>query len=764
MITNVSLKKNIDCRYKGGSLHQKISLFLSLLLFFTSYFSMVYSQSKIPEGLNYQAIARDDNGNPIANKQIVVEVNIMSENNNSIPAWQEIHRITTTETGFFSLVIGNGTPSYQCTYSNFNEIDWGAGNYSLKVRIDFGNKEFGNGLIDMGTAGLQSVPYAFISRRSFVADSAVNAGNKSLSEILNVDETSINNGQIINWNGTEWTVGDPIARTPTLSELIGTDEATLNTNDVIRWDGSHWDAGNLPNYLTNDGNTDLSDNWTISSANITLQSGYLQAGTLKSNKLQLSNTQPIVSISTDWNLSGGSASDFVLSTQAAIKNYIDNKTSYSAWITDGTNIYNTDDNIGIGTNNPQDKFHADVGHAGFLVTGNYDNGITPVATSGAGSRMAFYPGKAAFRAGGLESQPAYWDNNYIGLYSAAFGCDNRANGKYAIAMGSNNLSMNSNTFSCGKNNQAAGAGSFVAGHYNQANGAYSIATGYNNIADGEYSLVLGEESGANGYATIAGGLQSVASGRYSFAFGNNAKTSTNAEASFAFGKNTHTQGRYSAAFGNETQALTFTETAFGQYNTLYAINSPFNWDVNDRLFVIGNGTGATAALRSDALVVWKDGNVEIPGHVTCISLTETSDKRFKQNILPLSPVLTSVLRINGISYFWRDEEFPQKQFPAEKQIGFIAQDVENIFPELVHTNRFGEKSVDYAKFTVVLLEAIKEQQYRIEKLEAENQKLQQQSKEIEKLKKQMQKMNSTLQNLISEETKRSETNNSISKK
>ncbi len=753
MITNISIKKRKCCRLTTMNLQQKILLFLFLFLFVVSYSTIVYSQSKIPDGLNYQAIARDDNGNPIANKQIVVEVNIMSENNSSIPAWQEIHRVTTTETGFFSLVIGNGTPSYQCVYGDFNEIDWGSDNYSLKVRIDFGNEEFGNGLVDMGTAGLQSVPYAFLSRRSFVADSAINAGNKSLSEILNLDETTIENGQIINWNGTEWTVGDPIARTPTLSELIGADEATLNTNDIIRWDGSQWDAGNLPGYITSDGKTDLTDNWAISSANITLHSGYLQAEMLKGNNLQLSNTQPIVSISTDWNLSGTLASDFVLSTQAAVKKYIDDKTSYNAWTTEGSNIYNTGNNVGIGTSNPQDKFHAHVGHAGFLITGDFDNGITPITTSGTGSRMAFYPGKAALRAGGLESQPAYWDNNYIGLYSVAFGCDNRAEGKYAVAMGLNNLSMNSNSFTCGKNNQATGAGSFAIGHYNQADGAFSIATGYNNISDGEYALVLGEESAANGYATLAGGFQSVASGRYSLAFGNNAKTSTNAEASVAFGNSTYTQGRYSAAFGNGTQALTFTETAFGQYNTLYTINSPFNWNENDRLFVIGNGTGTAPAQRSDAFVVWKDGNVDIPGHITCTSLTETSDKRFKQNIKPISPVLTSLLRINGVSYFWRDKEFPQKQFPAEKQIGFIAQDIEKIFPELIHTNRLGEKSVDYAKFTVVLLEAIKEQQQKIEHLETENQKLQQQTSEIEKLKKQMQTINAMLENHISAQTK-----------
>lgn len=59
-------------------------------------------------------------------------------------------------------------------------------------------------------------------------------------------------------------------------------------------------------------------------------------------------------------------------------------------------------------------------------------------------------------------------------------------------------------------------------------------------------------------------------------------------------------------------------------------------------------------------------------------------------------------------YEWKLEEFPDQNFPAGRQIGFIAQDVDQIIPEVVHRDRDGYLSIDYARMTTVLVEAIKE--------------------------------------------------------
>ena len=56
-------------------------------------------------------------------------------------------------------------------------------------------------------------------------------------------------------------------------------------------------------------------------------------------------------------------------------------------------------------------------------------------------------------------------------------------------------------------------------------------------------------------------------------------------------------------------------------------------------------------------------------------------------------------------------------FEESEQFGFIAQEVEEILPGLVRTDSDGFKSIDYAKISVVLVEALKEQQKQIEELE-----------------------------------------------
>lgn len=82
------------------------------------------------------------------------------------------------------------------------------------------------------------------------------------------------------------------------------------------------------------------------------------------------------------------------------------------------------------------------------------------------------------------------------------------------------------------------------------------------------------------------------------------------------------------------------------------------------------------------------------------------------------------MKLNGVTYHWRTDEFPQKNFTDSLQIGVIAQEVEKIYPHLVFTDTDGYKSVDYSKLTPILLEAIKEQQQMIkmQQLELENQK------------------------------------------
>ncbi len=116
----------------------------------------------------------------------------------------------------------------------------------------------------------------------------------------------------------------------------------------------------------------------------------------------------------------------------------------------------------------------------------------------------------------------------------------------------------------------------------------------------------------------------------------------------------------------------------------------------------------------DILILHSSGNANLTGN-----LTQSSDIRYKTNIKAIPNALEKTLQLSGVNYIWEREKFPNKAFSKEKQIGVIAQTVEKWFPELVHTDEDGYKSVAYSKFTPILIEAIKEQQIQIEDLKTE---------------------------------------------
>jgi hypothetical protein len=139
----------------------------------------------------------------------------------------------------------------------------------------------------------------------------------------------------------------------------------------------------------------------------------------------------------------------------------------------------------------------------------------------------------------------------------------------------------------------------------------------------------------------------------------------------------------------------------------------------------GSGIYATSASGSAGYFA---GDVTYTG-----SLIHSSDARFKENVAPIPDALESVLRLRGVTFDWRRDRFPLQHFSASKGIGFIAQEVETVFPSLVSTDGDGFKGVDYAELTPILVEAIKAQQRRIADQEQRLADQQQQIADLKKL-------------------------------
>lgn len=95
---------------------------------------------------------------------------------------------------------------------------------------------------------------------------------------------------------------------------------------------------------------------------------------------------------------------------------------------------------------------------------------------------------------------------------------------------------------------------------------------------------------------------------------------------------------------------------------------------------------------------------------------QQSDRRLKKDIEALSDALSAILVLTPVRYNWRNEQYPERQFSRERQLGFIAQEVQDIVPEIVTQGSDGMLAIDYARLTPLLVQAVKEQQTEIESL------------------------------------------------
>nr|MBS0037840.1 tail fiber domain-containing protein [Saprospiraceae bacterium] len=224
------------------------------------------------------------------------------------------------------------------------------------------------------------------------------------------------------------------------------------------------------------------------------------------------------------------------------------------WVIDSDFLFNNGDRIGIGNNNPQADLHLQ-GDIGLLLTGDFGSSDS-LEVGGIGTRMFFFPAKSAFRAGTIDTtifpfDKTIWDEQNIGNYSSAWGLNSRASG------------------------------------------VGSTAWGWNTQATSDYSTALGRTTRASSF--------------YSFAWGRD--TQASGDQSTAWGRETEASGVGSTSWGMHTRAFSAYETVLGRWNTTYVPNDPDEWNSEDRLMVVGVGSGDNN--RKDALVILKNGNIGI---------------------------------------------------------------------------------------------------------------------------------------------------------
>jgi hypothetical protein len=110
------------------------------------------AMAQTPQKFNYQAVARDKNGQPLANQQVAIEI-IIKQNNNAV--FTEKQTTQTNDFGLFTLEIGGKLP--------LNAINWSQGAFNMDVKID---PNGGSNFELLGTIQLLAVPYALYADRA----------------------------------------------------------------------------------------------------------------------------------------------------------------------------------------------------------------------------------------------------------------------------------------------------------------------------------------------------------------------------------------------------------------------------------------------------------------------------------------------------------------------------------------------------------------------------------------------------------------------
>jgi hypothetical protein len=127
----------------------------TLLTLLSVLFCAVTFAQTVPQGINYQAVARDANGDVLMNQALTIQLSIISDITTGNVSWQETHLVTTNDYGLFTAVIGQGTSTSGGYSATFDVVDWGSSSHYLKVEIDDGN-----GYADLGTTAFMSAPYS----------------------------------------------------------------------------------------------------------------------------------------------------------------------------------------------------------------------------------------------------------------------------------------------------------------------------------------------------------------------------------------------------------------------------------------------------------------------------------------------------------------------------------------------------------------------------------------------------------------------------
>jgi hypothetical protein len=684
--------------------------------------------SQIPQGFNYQAVARKTSGEPVVNTSLPVMMTIQADSAGSTVIWKELHSsVTSNGEGVINLVIGKGVKQ-SGTASTFAAIDWSITPKFIKTEIDY------NGWKTMGVTRLWSVPYAMTAggsgapfkKLSVNGETAIN--DEALFEVKNKDGNTVfavyNEGVRVYVSDGEKGLKGGFA-----VGGFGTDKAESQKYLVVSKDS-------VRIYLdTNPATKKLKGGFAVGGYDMT-------KGTSVEDYLQVTrdSTRIYVKENAGKKLKGGFAVGGFDVTKG-----IQNITPFTSLTSDNYLIGHR-----AGSLITTGRFNSFLGYeAGFSNTSGHSNILL------------------GFKAGHSNTGGSY--NIFLGDSAGVSNTTGEVNVFMGFKAGASNTTGNYNILigdSAGVSNTTGIANVFVgnwAGFMNttgQRNvilgvAGYETTTGLGNVFLGTFAGTKNHEGSKNVYigdyagCYTSGGNENVFVGKSAGALtlkgirnvflgawaGNQVDSakfcvylgtsagwsSKNGERNVFIGpfSGYSNEGTDNLFLGNEagyyetssnklyiSNSATTSPLLYGEFNMGRLVVNGNRWNnLAERTFFVNGTAGGLAAWYND------------------------SDVRLKHDVISIPDALQKVLKLRGVNFLWNNPSEGMEGL----QMGFIGQEAYEVVPEVV-TLRNDRFSMQYAPITALLVEAVKEQQSVIEKQQAEIERLKALENEVAELK------------------------------
>jgi hypothetical protein len=602
------------------------ALFISFLLLMGS-LPFLFSQE---EGFNYQAVARNNEGEILSNTNVNLRFQILSGSQDGPVEYQETFSPLTSEFGLINIVLGTGNNES----GDFSSIDWSAGPYYLVVEMD-GAK--------IDTSRFEAVPFSKV------------ATDMELSDLKDVNALSPGVQQLLGWDGSEWTPVDmPEYSGGAGIEVSGnTITNTLPDEEItLTGTGGTTITGSYPDFTIN---SSAGGSWTENSD-----------GVFYNGNVGINNSAP------NSALSIGNNGKFTVSSEDGDVNFYDPNASITFPTIAGEsssmiNMFRT------GTTNGTRML---IAHSpGFPDYGlRYNDTIDAFTYIGA-SQPVMHLGLIGDRRVGIGTEEPEAKTHI--LYNSAIGrgqlklTENQAD--FA------RLTMNSTEY-----DDFWDIAAVTGGNDNNARLNF-----FHSEAGDILTLRSTERVGINDQ-TPAAPLEVRNSGNDIYTLRVNHSTNTdigNYQYGGYFNTQLSTSNSSSFLYGTFIQATNSGGNSIGTYGYAVSESSGSSYAMGVRGYAHNaNGSGNAYAIygvvgisttSGDKFAGFFNGDVYSTGNFIA------SDEKLKEKLTPSGSVLNKVLSLEVENYNYRKKSYAHMALPEGQQVGFTAQNVKSLMPELV---------------------------------------------------------------------------------